>query len=294
MLWEKRLLKTSKPMSIICAAGKSHISCGVPRCNMRGGCLIVPIELDPNFARAYAGAADCCSFLYMYWDSSNANLEVADTSSQRALELDPGSAEAHTSRGVALNLRQDYAAARREFETALKLDPKLFEAHYFYARACLTEGKFEEAIVHYRNAWQARPEDYQAILLSSDALAKLRRNDEVLEAARLGIKLADAHLELNPDDARAWYLSGAALMRLGKVDEALERTRRAYAIDPEDAGVLYNVACNYALAGKPDEAIDYLEKAIRNGFGQRSWVENDSALDSLRDDPRFQDLLRKL
>src|SRR5436190_9292693 len=252
------------------------------------------IELDPNFARAYAGVADCCSFLYMYWDSSHANLEAADTASQRALELDPASAEAHTSRGVALTLRKDHAAARREFETALKLDPKLFEAHYFYARACLTEGKFEEAIAHYRNAWQARPEDYQAILLSSDALAKLRRDDEVLEAARLGIKLADAHLELNPDDARAWYLSGGALMRLGKVDEALERTRRAYAIDPEDAGVLYNVACNYALAGKPDEAIDYLEKAIRNGFAQRSWLENDSALDSLRDDPRFQDLLRKL
>jgi adenylate cyclase len=252
------------------------------------------IELDPNFARAYAGLADCCSFLYMYWDSSKANLEAADKSSQRALELDPASAEAHTSRGVALNLRQDYAAARREFETALKLDPKLFEAHYFYARACLTEGKFEDAILHYRNAWQARPEDYQAILLSADALAKLGRDDEVLEAARLGIKLADAHLELNPDDARAWYLSGGALMRLGKVDEALERGRRACAIDPEDAGVLYNVACNYCLAGKSDEAIDYLEKAIRNGFGQRSWLENDSALDSLCDDPRFQALLQKL
>jgi adenylate cyclase len=252
------------------------------------------IELDPNFARAYAGVADCCSFLYMYWDSSKANLEAADKSSQRALELDPTSAEAHTSRGVALNLRKDYAAARREFETALKLDPKLFEAHYFYARACLTAGKFEDAVAHYRNAWEARPEDYQAILLSADALAKLRRDDEVLEAARLGIKLADAHLELNPDDARAWYLSGGALMRLGKVDEALERTRRAYAIDPEDAGVLYNLACHYALAGKPDEAIDYLDKAIRNGFGQRSWLENDSALDSLRDDPRFENLLRKL
>ena len=252
------------------------------------------IELDPNFARAHAGAADCCSFLYMYWDSSNANLEAADKSSQRALELDAASAEAHTSRGVALTLRQDHAAARREFETALKLDAKLFEAHYFYARACLTEGKFEEAIAHYRNAWQARPEDYQAILLSADALAKLKRDDEVLEAARLGMKLADAHLELNPDDARAWYLSGGALMRLGKVNEALERTRRAYAIDPEDAGVLYNVACNYCLARKPDEAIDYLDKAIRNGFGQRSWLENDSALDPLRNDPRFQALLQKL
>jgi adenylate cyclase len=251
------------------------------------------IELDPNFSRAYAGLSNCCSFLYMYWDSSNANLEAADRSSQRALELDPASAEAHTSRGVALTLRHDHAAARHEFETALKLDPKLFEAHYFYARACLTEGKFEEATTHYRNAWHARPEDYQAILLSADALAKLRRDDEVMEAAQLGIKLADAHLELNPDDARAWYLSAGGLMRLGRVDQALERTRRAYAIDPEDAGVLYNVACNHALAGKPDEAIDYLDKAIRNGFGQRSWFENDSALDSLRNDSRFQALLRR-
>src|SRR5205807_2260061 len=66
------------------------------------------IEIDPNFARAHAGIADCCSFLYMYWDGSKANLEAADASSQRALELDPASAEAHTSRGVALTLRRDY------------------------------------------------------------------------------------------------------------------------------------------------------------------------------------------
>jgi adenylate cyclase len=252
------------------------------------------IELDPSFARAHAGVADCCSFLYMYWDSSNANLEAADASSQRALALDPGSAEAHTSRGVALTLRQDYEAAHREFETALKLNPKLYEAHYFYARACLTEGKYDEALSHYRDAWRSRPEDHQAILLSMDALAKLGREKEVEEAARLGLKLADAHLELNPDDARAWYLSAAALMRLRRGDEALERARRASAIDPEDAGVLYNVACCYSLAGKPDEAIDHLDKAIRNGFGQRTWLEYDSALDPIREDPRFEALLRKL
>ncbi len=252
------------------------------------------IEIDPNFARAHAGVADCCSFLYMYWDGSKANLEAADASSQRALELDPAGAEAHTSRGVALTLRRDYEAARREFDNALSLDPKLFEAHYFYARACLTEGKFEEALARYRNAWEVRPEDYQAILLSMDVLAKLGRHEEVLEAAQQGLKVADAHLELNPDDARAWYLSAAALMHLGRRDEALERSLRASAIDPEDAGVLYNVACNYSLAGAVDEAIDHLERAIRNGFGQREWLENDSALDPIRDDPRFQVLLRKL
>src|SRR5207248_1288803 len=77
------------------------------------------IELDPNFTRAHAGVADCCSFLYMYWDSSNANLEAANASSKRALELDPASAEAHTSRGVALTLRRDYGEARDRKSTRL-------------------------------------------------------------------------------------------------------------------------------------------------------------------------------
>jgi TolB-like protein/Tfp pilus assembly protein PilF len=252
------------------------------------------IEIDPNFARAHAGIADCCSFLYMYWDGSKANLEGADASSRKALELDPESAEAHTSRGLALTLRPQYDEARQEFEAALRLNPMLFEAHYFYGRACLTEGKFDEAVSHYREASRVRPEDYQAIFLSADALVKLGRRDEALEAARQGLKVVDAHLELNPDDARAWYLSTSALIQLGQRNQALERARRALAIDPEDAGVLYNVACFYAVAGSSEEALDHLDKAIQNGFGHREWLENDSNLDSIRDEPRFQAMLQKL
>jgi tetratricopeptide (TPR) repeat protein len=252
------------------------------------------IEIDPNFARAHAGIADCCSFLYIYGDASKANLEAANTSSQRALELDPASAEAHTSRGIALTLRQQYGGARQEFEAALRLNPMLYEAHYFYARACQTEGKFEEAVAHYRDAWRLRPEDYQAVHLSGAPLATLGRHDEALEAARQALKLADAHLELNPDDARAWYLSAGALMRLGQNEQAMERARRASAIDPQDPGVLYNVGCVYALAGSAEEALDYLDRAIQNGFGHREWLENDSDWDCVRGEPRFQALLRKL
>lgn len=252
------------------------------------------IELDPNFARAHAGIADCCSFLYMYLDGSKANLEAADASSRKALQLDPESAEAHTARAVALTLRREYGEARQEFEAALRLNPNLFEAHYFYGRASLTEGKLDEAVSHYRDAWRVRPEDYQAIYLSVEALAKLGRPDDALDAAQQGLKVADAHLELNPDDARAWYLSAGALMRLGQRDQALERARRALAIDPEDAGVLYNVACVYSLAGSSEEALDHLDKAIQDGFGHREWLENDSDWDSIRGEPRFEALLRKL
>jgi serine/threonine protein kinase/Tfp pilus assembly protein PilF len=223
------------------------------------------IAVDPKYVPAYAGAADCCSFLYMYWDASKANLEGADSYSQQALALDAGRAEAHASRGLALSLRQNYEEAEREFATAIALNPNQFEAHYFYARCLFQQGKHEKAVHHYLDA-----------------------------ILRQAVKLAERHLELNPEDVRALYLGAAGMMEIGQRDKALEWVSRALVLDPEDSGVLYNSACVYALGGKPDEAIKLLDKAIDNGFGHREWLENDTDLDSLRADPRFEALLKKL
>jgi TolB-like protein/Tfp pilus assembly protein PilF len=252
------------------------------------------IEVDPGYALAYSGVADCCSFLYMYWDGSKSNLDSADAASRKALELDPDLAEAHASRGFAFSLSRRYAEARQEFETAIQLNPKLYEAHYFYARASFQEGKLEEAVRHYEDAAGVRPEDYQALLLMTAGLKALGRDTEAFDAMRQGLQVIERHLELNPDDARALYLGAGALIQLGDQRRGLEFTKRAFAIDPEDSGVLYNVACNYAQLGQPEEALACLEKAIQNGFGHKEWLENDSDLDAVRGDPRFATLLTKL
>jgi adenylate cyclase len=252
------------------------------------------MEADPNYAPAYAGAADCCSFLYMYWDASKANLEGADAYSRKALELAPELADAHASRGFAVSLSRQYDQAQREFETAIRLNPKLYEAHYLYARACVQEGKLEEAVQHFEDASRVRPEDYQALFLMQPALKQLGRKADAQAVLRRGLQVAEKHLELNPDDARALYLSAGGLVQLGERERGLEWARRAFSIDPEDSGVLYNVACVYALVGQTDDAIECLEKAIQNGFGHREWLENDSDLNSLRGDPRFEALRRKL
>jgi serine/threonine protein kinase/Flp pilus assembly protein TadD len=252
------------------------------------------IETDPRYALAYAGMADSCSFLYMYWDGSKANLEAADQGSRKALELGPDLAEAHASRGFALTLSRQYEEARREFETALRLNPKLYEAHYFFARACFQEGKAEESVKHYLDAARVRPEDYQALLLMQSPLNSLGRHDEAKAVLRRGLQVAEKHLELNPDDARALYLAAGALVQLGDQERALEWARRAQAIDPEDSGLLYNVACVFALAGLTDDAITSLDKAVQNGFGHREWIDNDSDLDSLRGDPRFDAVRKRL
>ena len=120
------------------------------------------IVIDDKYARAYAGVADCCSSLFSYYDASDANLKEADKASRKAVEMDPESAEARASRGLALSLKEEYAAADAEFEKAIELNPKSYEAHYFFARCLFSQGRHAEAVKEYERACEVNPEDYQA------------------------------------------------------------------------------------------------------------------------------------
>ena len=249
------------------------------------------IELDPGYARAFAGVADCYSYLYMYWEASEENLKAADDASQKALLLDPDLAEAHVSRGLAISLSKRYEESENEFEMALQLDPKLYEAYYFYARACFQQGKLERAGELFENAAKLKPEDYQAPSMLALALDAQGRVAEATGAHRRALRAAEKHLELHPDDARALYLGATDLCQLGERARSLDWARRALAIDPEDCGILYNVACVYSLQGLIDESIDCLEKSLQHGFWYKRWAQHDSDLDPVRNHPRFQALM---
>jgi len=251
------------------------------------------IDIDPGYARAYAGVADCHSYLYMYWEASETNLQAADDASRKALLLDPGLAEAHVSRGLAISLSKRYDEAEIEFQTAIRLDPKLFEAYYFYARACVQQGKPKDAARLFEQASEVKPEDYQAPQLLGMVYTGMGREADAEKTYRRAWQRAEKHLELHPDDARALYLGANALCRLGERARSLDWARRALAIDPEDCGILYNVACVYALQAKTDEAIDCLDKAMNHAYWYKRWAKNDSDLDSLRNHPRFQALMAK-
>ncbi len=245
------------------------------------------IEIDPQYARAHAGIADCCSCLALFWDVSEGNLKQAEAASRKALELDPELAEAHVARGLAVSLNKQYDEARKEFDAAIRLDPKLFEAHYMYGRACFTQGKFSEAAELFEKASQARPEDFQAPNLLGLACIALGRKAEAEAAFRRCLAAVEKNLEMQPDNERALCLGSQALCYLGDSRRGREWAEKALAMDPNEPAVLYNVACSYAILGLTDEALDTLEKAVRVGFGYRDWVQNDSYLDSLRSHPRF-------
>ncbi|MGP8245207.1 MAG: TPR end-of-group domain-containing protein [Bryobacteraceae bacterium] len=252
------------------------------------------IILDPNYAQAYAGLADCWSYLYLYSDRSEEVREQADWASSKAREMDPRSAQAQASRGLSLSLGGRIEEAGRAFDEAVRLDPELFEAHYFRARHCFVLGRLDEAADAYAKAMESRPDDFQSPLLAAQIEDDLGRHERATALRKRGIGVAERHLQANPDDARALYMAANGLAALGHRTRSRQLAERALAIRPDDPMLLYNVGCIFSLLGQTEPALDLLEEAARKGLTQKGWYEHDSDLNPLRADPRFQVLLQNM
>lgn len=252
------------------------------------------MELDPNYAQACAGLADCWSYIYLYSDRSEVVRQQADWASRKAVEMDPRSAQAQASYGLSLSLSGENEEAENAFLTAVRLDQGLFEAYYFYARHCFALGRLEESARLYQRASEARPEDHQSPLLVAQCYDALGRPSDAAAARKSGIRIAERHLELHPDDTRALYMAANGLAALGEKNRSRQWAERALSISPDDPMLLYNVGCIFSLLGLVDPALDCLEKAAARGLTQKGWYDHDSNLDPLRSHPRFCKLLQKL
>jgi adenylate cyclase len=249
------------------------------------------VELDPLYARAYAGIADCDSFLFLHYNENVAVDSILATSAQ-ALALENGLAEAHASRGLALSLGERYEEAMAEFEQAIALDPSSFEAHYFCARACFAQGKLERAATLFERAADIKPDDYQSLCLLIHIYRSLGREEQKKSAARRGIERAESELTLHPENPRPAYLGATALAALGEIDRAREWSSRALAIDPDDVLTQYNVACVYSLLGDIEPAFDLLQRLLPHANHEtKAWIKHDSDFDPLRSHPRYQRVL---
>jgi TolB-like protein/Tfp pilus assembly protein PilF len=250
------------------------------------------VERDPTFARAYAGIAESCVLLEHFFprEGHERNLERADAASRKALELDPELPDAHATLGFVLWLSEQFPEAEREFQRAMALDPTHFESRYLYARASFQHGDLERALALFEEASRLQ-EDHETAFFAAQTLSALGRHEEAEAAYRRALPIIERHLELNPDDARAITMGAVAFSRLRDKARAIEWAERAATVDPEDASVCYNLACLFALEGEPDRAFERLACAVAAGFAHWDWIAHDPDLHSLRDDPRFLELV---
>jgi adenylate cyclase len=251
------------------------------------------LKIDPDFAAAWAGLANVHVDLFR-WGRQARDLEEAQRASECALKLNPNSAEAHVSVGQALAIQRRFSEAAIAFDRAITEDPTLFEAYYLYGRMLFESGDVEKAVKMFEKTQAVRPDDFESRVLYGQALTELGRRDEASRANEVAVESIEKHLELNPDEARAYSLGASVLIRLGQTDRSKQWTQQAMALAPNDPLVLYNAACNFALLGETDHALDGLERAIEAGVAVGDWIKHDPDFDNLHSHPRFQAIVKRI
>ena len=122
-------------------------------------------------------------------------------------------------------------------------------------------------------------------------LASLGDREAALGKAKEGLRKAKDFLKLNPDENRALNLGAFALYRLGKFDQANRWMETSLANSPSNSELTYNAASFYSLAGDTNRALAYLKRAADSGCLNLTWLEQDSDLDHIRNNPRFKEIV---
>ena len=249
------------------------------------------VEIDPMYARAYAGLALADTRL-VGWFGEPIPFDQILANAGKAIALAPNMAEAHAARGEALSSDGRRREAETEFDKALELDPNHFEANLFYGRHWFRAGDNQRSVPYFIRATEVQPDDCQAPLLLDAVLRSLGRPEEGEPYARMGLKRAEEALRRHPENSRPAQLGACSLAILGNANEARQWMERALSIDPDDTHIQYNAACMWSQLGNKERALDLLQKwASHMGLENKDWMQNDPDLESLREHPRYKRIL---
>jgi TolB-like protein/Tfp pilus assembly protein PilF len=281
------------------------------------------IAKDPAYAAAYAGLADCLSSLGL-WSlvSPDQGCGKAKGLALQALELDPGSAEAHASLAWATTFYDyDFAFAERELELSIELNPRYVTAHQWLGWCLAVTGRYEEGYTELKRAIRLDPLSSVAHFALGFVYWCARRYDQAIEQYEKAIEL-----DPNSPQAHGWlgwallYRSmdrpgiaalrkavelsqgapafiaalGEAFAAAGELDEAQEVLQQLKELSKRQYVSPYHVGRFYAALGDKNEALRWLETAYRERGAWMVLLKTDPRLDPLRCDPRFQDLLRRM
>jgi len=278
------------------------------------------IRLDPNFALAYVGKAESYSVMPSYGYLAQKDcVPQAKIAISKALELDPELPEAHTvSAMIIASYDWNWAEAEREFKQALQLDPNLALTHFRYAWTYLSPlGRHDEAIAEMKRAMELEPLSLQQGANFSSVYMYARKYDLAAEQAEKTLALDPsffaaknwlAHIynmqgkyaevialsEGMPPGVQFNAQLGYAYAKSGRRKDAENLIARWKEVGKTNYVINYWIASTYAALGDKNEAFATLEKAYEARDWFTSRLKVDPYMDSLRDDPRFAELVKKV
>jgi TolB-like protein/DNA-binding winged helix-turn-helix (wHTH) protein len=288
------------------------------------------IDVDPNYAPAYAGLARSYSLAPIFGVSTAAEtMPKARDAAKRALAIDDALAEAHTTLAfVKAHYEYDWPASEREYLRAIEINPSDAYGRFFYSNSYLSPlGRHDMAIAEMKKAAELDPLSISIQSFVGITYIWARRYDEALAQFQ-------AANQLNPNFAVNHERLARCYIYLGKYDEAIREQTKARLLTGEDAKMVvmkeetlrkalsaggpplywwrllelsqmkenppeafatpYGIAQIYAQLGETEKALESLEKAYADREIPLTEIGIEPALDPLRSEPRFQDLLHRI
>jgi eukaryotic-like serine/threonine-protein kinase len=281
------------------------------------------VEKDPGYALAYAGLAD--SYVLLGWNSYLPPKDAfpkGKAAAMTALRLDPDLGEAHAPLAAVLWLHDwQWPEAQKDFKRSLELNPTYPTANHWRAEYLMTMGRHEEAIAEMKNSQTLDPLSLIINVAIGWAYYMARRYDEALEQllqtveldpnypvtcwilgllyrttgcfelaiteGEKGLKLSGGSPLMRAALAHSYGKAGRAKEALQILDDLTKLARHKYVAPHFFAGI-------YIGLGENDRAIEYLEKSYEEHSHWLIYLHIDPSMDDLRNDPRFQDLLRRV
>ena len=277
------------------------------------------VNLDPNYAQAYAGVADANTLVASYRVDPfhpDEAFQRAKAAAIKALSIDETLAEAHASLAM-IKTRYDHddSGAEAEFKRAIQLNPRYATAHHWYSEYLAMSGREPEALAEIKWAQELDPLSSVINTTLGERLFFARRYDEAITQLR-------KTLEIAPDFASAHFVLGMALEQKGGLEEAISELQKANGTGAVNSSAAASLGHTYALAGHQDKARRILRELLAEkntepyqiamvyqGLGDKNqaiiWLTRirdkggelkmllrlDPRLDNLRSEPRFQELL---
>jgi non-specific serine/threonine protein kinase len=249
------------------------------------------IQLDPNFALAYAGLANTCGLIYEWHEHKPAWLERGTAACDRALALDPQLAEGLVARARLFYAQKRYDEASEYARLAIERKPNCEGAYMILGRAYFASDRWDEAASLVDRALETSGDDYNMYIPFVLTLERLGRVEQARSLRLHHIQSLEKQLELVPDDLRARILLASSYAYLGRQSDAIRELDKAVTLRPNDPNTLYNAACTYGLLGLKSDALDYLKRAQKCGYANMDWAARDSDLACLHNDPDFKQLI---
>ncbi|HKI78582.1 MAG TPA: protein kinase [Ignavibacteriaceae bacterium] len=252
------------------------------------------ISLDPRYADAYAGIGEAYSALYLDSQRNPDWLDKAIENGLKALMYDSGLSEAYAALGLAYYNKRSFEEAVASSQKAIELDPNNYIAYWILARIYIATNKESEAESLCMKVIELNPDFYSIYGDLQIVYGRTGNTEKYNSVIKSGIETYRRHLTQHPDDARCYMYLATDLAQQGHKEEALLQAKKALELNPDDPLMLYNACCFYAQLGEKDNALKSIVAAIDVGYANIEWLENDVDLDSIRNEPQFQNYVQQL